>query len=84
MICQSRVRVRLGFGLCSGLRLGSGLGLVRSGSGFGLRLDLRSWLLTSLTHSWRSDAINFVLAYRQIADLSLLPFFLKSLHPVRF
>ena len=30
MICQSRVRVtvRLWFGLCSGLRLGSGLGLL--------------------------------------------------------
>ena len=36
-------------------RVGLGLGL-----GFGLGLDLRSWLLT---HSWRSDAINFRLAY---------------------
>ena len=30
----------------------------------GLGLDLRSWLLTSR----RSDAINFLLAYCQIAD----------------
>ena len=42
------------------------------GYGFGLGLDLRSWLLT---HSWRSDAINFLLAYCQIADLTLLPFY---------
>ena len=53
------VRVSLGFGLpvCSGLRLGSGLGL-----------DLRSGLLT---HSWRSDTINFLLAYCEITDLTL-------------
>ena len=43
------------------LLLGLGLGL-----GFGL--DLRSWLLT---HSWRSDAINFLFVYCQIADLTL-------------
>ena len=29
---------------------------------------------TSDRHSWRSDAINFLLAYCQIADLTLSPF----------
>ena len=59
-------RVELGFGLGSGfVRVRLGLWL---GSGFGL--DLRSWLLT---HSWRSEAINFLLAYCQIADLMLSP-----------
>jgi len=64
--CSSLVMVWLGFGLCSGLRLGSGW----LGSGFGLGLDLHSWLLT---HSRRSDAINFLLAYCQITDLTLSP-----------
>jgi len=45
------------------LWLGSGLGFW-----VGLGLDLRSWLFT---HSWRSDAISFLLAYCQIADLTL-------------
>jgi len=49
------------------IRVRTGL-LCRLGLGFWVGLDLRSWLFT---HSWRSDAINFLLAYCQIADLTL-------------
>jgi len=48
---------------------------LRFGSGSALGLDLRSWLLT---HSWRSDAINFLLAYCQIAELTLSAFFIET------
>jgi len=36
---------------------------------FGLWLVLCLWLL--ITHSWQSDAINYLITYCQIADLTL-------------
>ena len=50
------------------VRVRVGLVRFRFRLGFRLGLDLHSWLLT---HSWRSDAINFLLAYYQMADLTL-------------